>query len=130
MSKGLKKHFVYWFCVGRLFSHFVQHLTFDLHSVLAPETLLIYHHVKKKSQNIGFPRHSLTSGNVKRHNPHRDNLSICNKTAYVFTLLHRISITSKNLPWAYTSKNIKLRIHKVIYHSYLQNIGNYLYVQA
>lgn len=65
VSKGLKKSTLCIdFCVGHPFSYFVQYLTFDLHSVLAPESLLIYHPVKNKSQN-GFPRQSLTSGNVK-----------------------------------------------------------------
>lgn len=66
----------------------MQHLTFDLHPVLAPfESFLIYH-CAKTSQNIGFLRYFLTGMNAKWHNPLGGQFVqfIHIKTAYVIHL--------------------------------------------
>lgn len=67
----------------------------DLHSLLLPESLLIYHHVRIKVNMLGFSGTVLLVG--MQNDIAEDNLTEYNKTTYVFTPPSS-NITSRNLP--------------------------------
>lgn len=65
----------------------MRHLTFARHSVLAPESLLIYHCVKMKVKTLGFSGTLLLVGMQNSITLSEDILSVSN--LHVYSPLHQ-----------------------------------------